>query len=162
MYNTDMTSTAHALVAGAIASRFSDPVTASLLALVSHYVMDSVPHWDFGTNWRSRPKHKTGMFAVIETLFGISLSYLLFGQYLSLPLWALTTIMSLLPDWLETPWYIFFAHQKKQEPGAGAGITERIAYAFYKLPNIFHAKAQLPLGIATQVITVVFFLVLLA
>lgn len=157
-----MTATAHALVSGAIAARFTDPVTASLLALASHYIMDSIPHWDFGTNWRNRPKHKTGVFAIVETLTGIGLSYFFFGQYLSLSLWAITVLFGILPDWLETPWYIFYASAKKQSPGSNAGILEKISYAFYKLPNVFHSKAQLPLGLVTQIATVVFFLVILA
>jgi hypothetical protein len=156
-----MTATAHALVAGAIAARFTDPITASLLALTSHYIMDSIPHWDFGTNWRARPKHKTGLFAIIETSVGLGLSYYFFGQYLPFPLWAITVVAGILPDWLETPWYIFFAHQKKLEPGKNAGALEWLAFAFYKVPNVFHTKAQLPLGLVTQVATVVFFLLLL-
>ncbi|HLD24610.1 MAG TPA: hypothetical protein VJB96_01705 [Patescibacteria group bacterium] len=156
-----MTATAHALVAGAIATRFTDPITAGLLSLTSHYLMDSVPHWDFGTNWRDRPKHKTGMFAVAETAFGIVLSYSLFGTRLPFGLWALSIFFGLLPDWLETPWYIFFASQTKHGPAKHAGILEKLAYAFYKLPNVFHSKAQLPLGAITQVVTVAFFLAVL-
>lgn len=156
-----MTSTAHALVAGAIASRFTDPLTAAGLALVSHYMMDSVPHWDFGTNWRGRSKEKTGGLAIIETLFGIGLSYYIFRTLVPLPLFAITVGASLIPDWLETPWYIFFAHPKKHEPGPRATTWERIAFQFYKKQNHFHAKAQLPLGLITQIVTVAFFLVLL-
>lgn len=157
-----MTATAHALVAGAIAARFSDPAAASLLALTSHYVMDSIPHWDFGTNWRNRPKQTTGIFAIIETSFGIGASYYFFGQYLPFSLWAATVLFGLIPDWLETPWYVFFANQKKHEPPPSAGPMERLAFACYKVPNIFHAKTQLPLGVITQVATVGFFLFLLA
>lgn len=157
-----MTATAHALVSGAIAARFSDPVTASLLALASHYVMDSIPHWDFGTNWRNRPKHTTGIFAIAETLLGIALSYYFFGQYLPFTLWVATVAFGIMPDWLETPWYIFYANQKKHEPAKNAGFLERFTYAFYKLPNIFHAKAQLPLGLITQIAAVAFFLFILS
>ncbi len=156
-----MTATAHALVSGAIAMRFSDPLASSVLALTSHYVMDSIRHWDFGTNWRDRPKYKTGAFAVVETLTGITLSYYFFGRYLPFALWAVTVGFGILPDWLETPWYIFFAHPKKNGPKKNAGMLERIAFGFYKIPNIFHAKAQLPLGAITQVATVAFFLFLL-
>lgn len=156
-----MTATAHALVSGAIAARFSDPVTASLLALASHYVMDSIPHWDFGTNWRSRPKKLTGILAIAETTAGFALSYVFFGQHLPFWLWMTTVVAGVLPDWLETPWYIFFAHAKKHEPGHTAGFLEKVSYAFYKLPNVFHSKAQFPLGVVTQIATVVFFLVIL-
>ena len=156
-----MTSTAHALVAGAIAAKFTDPPTAISLALVSHYIMDSVPHWDFGTNWRSRAKKVTGMYALAETLFGIWLSYTLFRSSVPFVLWALTVAASLLPDWIETPWYIFFAHQKKHAPGDQASLVEKISFQSYKIQSFFHAKAQLPLGILTQVVTVGFFIVLL-
>lgn len=156
-----MTSTAHALVAGAIATHIHDPALAALLSLASHYVMDSVPHWDFGTNWRNRPKEFTGLLAIGETLFGIAASYVVFGQTLPIFHWALSVIAGLLPDWLETPWYIFYAQNDKREPEKHASIFERICYSFYKIPNMFHAKAQFPLGIITQIVTVGFFIFLL-
>lgn len=156
-----MTATAHALVAGAIVSRFPDPLTAPLLAIGSHYIMDSVPHWDFGTNWRGRPKWVTGVLAIADTVSAFTVAYLLFaGKVGVIPVTVVTTA-ALLPDWLETPWYIFFAHQKKHEPGPKSGMWERLAYTIYKFPNMFHAKAQFPLGFLTQIATVAFFLILL-
>ncbi len=156
-----MTATAHALVAGAIATKFTDPITASILALTSHYVMDSIPHWDFGTDWRTRAKHTTGILAIAETIFGIGASYYFFGQYVTLLPWAFIVAISVLPDWLETPWYIFYAHPKKTGPQKNAGMWEKLSFAFYKVPNMFHSKAQFPLGVFTQVATVAFFLFLL-
>jgi hypothetical protein len=67
----------------------------------------------------------------------------------------------LILDWLETPWYIFFAKSDKKTPKKNASGIEKFTYAFYKLPNIFHTKAQLPLGLITQIVTVGFFLFLL-
>lgn len=160
-YNDPMTSTAHMLVAGAIASRFPDLPLSSGLALFSHYVMDSIPHWDFGTNWRERPKYMTGVIALVDTFLGFGISYVVFGQFLPFELWITTVIASVLPDWLETPWYIFYANQKKHAPSKTATIVEKIAYAFYKLPNVFHSKTQFPLGVFTQIATVLFFMILL-
>ncbi|MEK7543968.1 MAG: hypothetical protein AAB557_03810 [Patescibacteria group bacterium] len=157
-----MTATAHALVAGAIASRFSDPITASALAFGSHYVMDSIPHWDFGTNWRTRPKIQTGALAIADTLMAFTVAYILFAGKVGVVPVSIVISAALLPDWLETPWYIFFAHQKKREPGPRASLWERIAYTIYKLPNMFHAKAQFPLGLFTQIATVAFFWILLS
>lgn len=156
-----MTSTAHALVAGAIAAHVQNPAAAAGFALISHFVMDSIPHWDFGTNWRNRPKEHTGFFAIAETTFGILLSYIIFGQHLPFTHWAIAVIAGELPDWLETPWYIFFATKNKLAPSKNAKLLEKISFAFYKIPNMFHAKAQLPLGLITQIITVGFFLFLL-
>lgn len=156
-----MTSTSHALVAGALAKSVPDPLLAFILSYATHFMLDSIPHWDFGTNWRSRPKRMTATYAIAETIFGIIVSYIFFGRFLPFFHWALTVSASLLPDWLETPWYIFYAHQNKIEPDKHAGIVEKIAYGFYKIPNMFHAKAQLPIGIYTQIAAVVFFIFLL-
>ncbi|MBI3577232.1 hypothetical protein HY086_04305 [Candidatus Gottesmanbacteria bacterium] len=156
-----MTATAHALVAGAIASRFTDPVTAGTLALVSHYVMDSIPHWDIGTNWRSRRRAATGLLAIGETGLAITLAYFLFSSNAPPFTLAVAVAASLLPDWAETPWYIFFAKQNKHEPTKRAGLMEQIAFAFYKTQNVFHSKTQFPLGVLTQVATVLFFLIIL-
>lgn len=156
-----MTATAHALVAGAIARSVPDTITASFLAFGSHYIMDCIPHWDFGTNWRGRPKTTTGVLAIADTITAFTVAYILFVGKVGVVPVAIVTAASLLPDWLETPWYIFYAHQKKHEPGPRAGLLERLCYLVYKIPNAFHAKAQFPLGLLTQIATVAFFWILL-
>ena len=156
-----MTATAHALVAGAIAAHFQNPAFAVPIALTSHYIMDSIPHWDFGTNWRNRPKQQTGILAITETLTGIGIAFAFYHSLVAFPLLAITISASLLPDWLETPWYILYANAKKHSPTPKAGIGEKIAYGLYKIPNIFHAKAAFPIGVYTQLVTVIFFLLVL-
>lgn len=156
-----MTATAHALVAGAIASQVSDPVLAVLLSFASHFIMDAVPHWDMGTNWRKRTKFTTGLLALADTIVGITVTYFLFsGKVALLPL-ASCILAAELPDWLETPWYIWFAHQDKHEPELKAGFLEKLTYKIYRLENVFHTKAQFPFGAFTQIATVAFFLALL-
>ncbi len=156
-----MTATAHALVAGAIASKFGDPAIAGSLAFVSHFVMDCVPHWDIGTNWRNRAKQVTGVLAMADTVIALTVAYFLFKGNVALPTLAVAVVAALIPDWLEAPWYILFARQTKQEPGSKAGFLERLTYRVYKLQNIFHTKTQFPLGVLTQIATVLFFLILL-
>ena len=156
-----MTATAHALVAGAIASKIPDPLAAAALALASHFIMDSVPHWDFGTNWRNRPKSITGILAIAETVIGMSVAYLVFGGKVELGLLLITVVASLIPDWLETPWYIFFANKNKKEPTKNAEFLEKLCFNIYKTENVFHTKASFPFGVITQVATVAFFLLLL-
>lgn len=156
-----MTSTAHALVAGAIAARFSDPVFAVPVALTSHYIMDSIPHWDFGTDWRKRSKRRTGVYAIAETVAGISIAVALYIMQVPMAHLLLVISASLLPDWLETPWYIFFAKNEARGISKNAGMLERAAYFLYKTPNVFHAKAPFPLGVYTQIATVLFFWIIL-
>lgn len=156
-----MTATAHALVAGAIVQAFPAPGISVPLAFVSHFVMDFVPHWDFGTNWRDRPKKITGLLASAETILGITLAYFVFREKAPLvPLFA-TIIASELPDWLEAPWYMFFAHHTKHAPYQNAGFWEKLTYTIYRTENKFHSKTGLPWGILTQILTVSFFFILL-
>ena len=156
-----MTATAHALVSGAIAASAGNPTLAIPLAFISHFVMDAVPHWDFGTNWRTRTKTKTGVVAIFDTILGFTLAYFLFAGKVDAATLLATMIAGNLPDWLEVPYYIFFAHQEKKQPARSASFWERLTYQIYKTENVFHAKAQFPMGVITQIATVVFFLVLL-
>jgi len=158
---TVMTATAHALVSAAIAAAIPNPAISISLAFVSHFVMDAVPHWDFGTNWRSRAKAKTGAVAIADTILGFSLAYLLFAGKVEGMTLFLAMAAGNLPDWMEAPYYIFFATQKKRKPAKNARFWERLTFAIYKMENVFHTKAQAPLGIITQIITVLFFFVLL-
>ena len=156
-----MTATAHTLVAGAIISKIPNPFISLPIVFVSHFVMDSIPHWDFGTNWRSRPKRTTGIIAIAETLFGLGIAYALYGGTQPLGILLTASILSILPDWIEAPWYLFFARQDKYKPAKFAGFWEKLTFRIYKTENIFHSKAQFPLGIITQIVTVIFFLMLL-
>lgn len=156
-----MTATAHALVSAAIATAIPHPTLAMSLAFVSHFIMDTVPHWDFGTNWRTRSKTTTGIIAVVDTIIGFTLAYFLFSGKVNSVVLLGCMVAGNLPDWLEAPYYIFFANQHKQNPTKNAIFWEQLTYRIYKIENIFHTKMQAPLGIITQIITVVFFLVLL-
>ncbi|MBU1326744.1 hypothetical protein KKB64_01590 [Patescibacteria group bacterium] len=156
-----MTTTAHTLVAGLIATEVANPAHAALLGFVSHFVLDSIPHWDFGTNWRRRPKWNTGMLAISETIFGVLFSYSIFYQQAPTVTLVVTMLASILPDWFEAPWYIFFAHAKKNAPGVHASFQERFFFRLYKTQNIFHTKTTFPFGIITQIAVVAFFFLLL-
>jgi len=156
-----MTSIAHALVAGAIATRFPHPVIAPTLALASHFLLDAIPHWDFGTNWRKRAKWMTGAFAVVETLCAIALAWYIFSSTVQHTILIVTIIASLIPDWLEAPWYIFFAHAAKIKPGNHASFVEKMLFRIYKTQNKIHSKAPFPLGVLTQIVTVIVLLFLL-
>ena len=156
-----MTATAHAIVAAAIAGAVPNPYLAIPLAITSHFIMDAIPHWDFGTDWRTRSKNATGALAIAETVLGITLAYFLFRGKVETPLLLSTIIASELPDWLEAPWYIFFASKNKNGVSKKSGFWERLTYRIYYRENMIHAKANLPLGLITQLVAVAFFLLLL-
>ena len=156
-----MTATAHALVSAAIAASVPNPALSLPLAFASHFVMDVIPHWDFGTNWRSRSKAATGAIAIFDTIIGFTLAYFLFAGKVSTPILFLAMSLGNLPDWLEAPYYIFFASQKKDYQKNAASILETLTYRIYRIENLFHTKATFPFGLITQIFTVGFFLLLL-
>jgi len=152
---------AHTLVAGAIAAKIGNPILAPTLSLASHFILDSIPHWDFGTNWRSRTKTTTGTYAIIDTIASLVLAWIIFTPKANPYVLALCMVTSLIPDWFEAPWYIFFVHPGHEEPGKKAGFVERFFYGVYKATNKLHAKASFPWGMITQIATVTFFLLVL-
>jgi hypothetical protein len=74
---------------------------------------------------------------------------------------ASTLLLSILPDWLEAPWYIFFADPHHIGPKNKATLLERLTYGVYKLTNKAHTKASFPWGLISQIATVIFFLLVL-
>jgi len=156
-----MLETTHALVAGAIVTHTKNPATAIVLTFLSHFIMDAIPHWDFGTNWRERRKLVTGLIAIGDVIVGFIAGYVFFGQFVSLPLLFTVIAVSMLPDWIEAPWYIFYANHTKKMPAKNAGFLEKLAYGIYKTENAFHRKTNFSVGMITQIVTVGFFLFLL-
>lgn len=156
-----MTSTAHTLVGATIASAIPHPAIALPLIVASHFLLDCIPHWDMGTNWRHRSKAETGILAILETLIGITIAYSLYQGKVETFFLITAIIASILPDWLETPWYIFFAHQKKHGTEKNASFFEKLAYGVYKVENRFHTRADFPLGVFTQIAVVALFLIVL-
>lgn len=156
-----MIATTHALVAAMIATRLQNPIVAPILGFASHFILDSIPHWDFGTSWQTRSKTTTGIIAIADTIIGITGAYLLFSAYVS-PVVLLTTIAaSELPDWLEAPWYMFFASSDSESSNKNDSLIKKTAYFLHYFQNGFHAKAPFLLGIFTQVATIFFFWILL-
>jgi len=153
-----MTALAHALVAAALATKTDNIPLLAVLNIGQHFVLDSIPHWDLGTNWRKRPKWITGMISIAETLIGIIVALWIFKS--SAPLISIMSAIffGLLPDWLEAPWYIFFAKADKYKPALKSGFWENLTYKIYKFENSFHTKAPFPAGVYIQIITVALFL----
>jgi len=132
-----MTETAHLIMGAAIASRVPNPYLASIFALTSHLLLDIVPHWDTGTNWRNRSMKKTILYTAVDLGLGIAMSVVLFGNQVSLPYMLFIMFMSTLPDWLEGPYFFGF----KIPPFS----------SIYRLQHIFHKKKNLPWGLITQI-----------
>ncbi len=141
-----MTSISHALIGAAIANRIHNPAAAATISFATHFFCDAIPHWDLGTNWRLRPKIVTGTLAIVETLIALFGTYALFSEITPHLTLALAIIFSLLPDWLEAPYYLLLPTPPK------------FFYYSYKLQSYFHERLGWPLGAITQASVVAIFL----
>ncbi len=74
-----MTATAHALAGAVIATKISNPFIGLPLAFLSHFILDTIPHWDFGTNWQRKSKLRLVSESVLDVIAGILIVYFLFS-----------------------------------------------------------------------------------
>lgn len=143
-----MTATSHALVGTVIAAKIGNPALAIPIALISHIVLDEIPHWDTMTNRKSKTWIRTFWESVFDGLLALTLSYslIIFLFPHTSFLYALVIMLfAVLPDILHAP-YTFF------------GIKQfKWAYIFGKLTNTSLDK---PWGVITQFITVILVILL--
>lgn len=136
-----MTATAHSLAGASIGKIVPNPVLAIPLAILSNLLMDLVPHWDTGTNWRNRPRAITFFATGIDVVLGLFLSFLVFGKTTNSLYLISVVFAATLPDWLEAP-YLFF------------GWNFPPFSWLYQFQSKFHAKNGLPGGIISQILVV--------
>lgn len=143
-----MTATAHALVGGAIAYSFQNPALGIPLSILSHPVLDVIPHWDFGWGWREKTKLKLFCEASLDLTVGVVASYAVFGQFINIYYFLACVLGSVLWDVLEIPYWFF---------------NWRFApfSTIYNIQHHIQGKARLPWGILTQVVTVGLFIIIL-
>ncbi|HSX40782.1 MAG TPA: hypothetical protein VLF68_04155 [Candidatus Saccharimonadales bacterium] len=135
-----MTATGHALIGTAIAAKFGDPLLAIPIALVSHVIVDAIPHWDLFTHRREKTKQLLFVESVIDVLLGFALSYLMIKfLFPNTPLiYAFILIIAAqLLDWLTVPYLIL---NMKYPPFTWA----------YKFQKLFDNKLDKPWGIIDQ------------
>lgn len=115
-----MLETPHVLVATAIASKIPNPLLAIPLALMSHFILEKVPHWNPHLNSETEKygqptKQSTIITAIDSTLALMTGSYFAF-RVLPDVNHALTILaacfFSVLPDVVEAP-YFFLNYREK-------------------------------------------------
>lgn len=136
-----MTATAHALIGAAIASKIGNPYLSIPIAIVSHVLADLVPHWDSGTNKKSKSLQRFRSEAVVDVLLGFVLSYALFWNRVDPYYMFVVIIASQLPDWLQVPTSMY-------------GWKIPPFYWVYLLGHKTQSKMQLPWGLITQIVIV--------
>lgn len=123
-----MLSTPHLLVGAAIVKAVPNPAISLPLALLSHFVLDTIPHWDGSPKAPFGLKTTAGI--ILDYAFGASLIlFLTFGQenpsqYL---LW-LGAFLGTLPDFVLGTYKHFDLQLSR--------------YSFIRIPNQFHMSIQ--------------------
>lgn len=139
-----MTATAHALVGGAIAASTQNPALGITASFISHPLLDLVPHWDFGANWKKKTKIKLFIEASADLLLGIALTYLIFGSKVQLWYLAAAVFVAEIWDLAETPYWIL-------------GWKIPPFKWIYGIQSKMQNKAGIPWGIVTQVVVIALF-----
>ena len=136
-----MTATTHALVGGAIAASIPNPVIGISLAAISHPILDSIPHWDFGLGWRKKNKILLFFQALADLIFGILVTFLFFGKTTNNLYLFSAIFISESWDILQAPYWLF-------------GWKFPPFSYFYHIQHEINRKAKLPWGILTQAVTI--------
>ena len=143
-----MVSVSHTLVAISIAAKITNPVIALPLSFFSNYVLDMIPHWDFGYGWREKSKKKLFIEGFADVAVSYILVFLIWKKFLpntSLISLLINAFLAHLPDWLELPYLLF-------------NIKIQPFTFFYQIQHVVHRKLALPWGVVTQIVTVAPFL----
>lgn len=143
-----MLATSHALLGAALVKTLPDPQISFPLAILSHFILDLIPHWDLATGLNNRnhydiKKRQTLQiipWAVLDVVFGLSLVLFLFKD-LPPSLLLGAVFFAQLPDWLEAPYFLL-------------GIRFPPSVVIKKFQGLCHAKLALPWGILTQLLIV--------
>ncbi len=136
--------TPHTLVGLAIAKQIPNPFLSAPLALLSHFVLDSIPHWDFFTNGHDLYRWRKWSIALDFTL---GLFFGLFFIFQSLPNqtqafnYGLCAFMACLPDGMEAPKVLFDKEW-------------RLSNMILAFQHRIHFRAQLPWGAIPQLILI--------
>lgn len=137
-----MTATAHAIIGGAIAaSTPTNPTLGITLAALSHPILDMIPHWDFGRGWRNKNKFVLFLQAGGDFVFGIIITFLLFGKFTNNTYLFFVILISESWDILQAPYWLF---NWKFPPFS----------TFYNVQHDLNGKAPMFWGILTQAATV--------
>jgi hypothetical protein len=101
-----MLAATHAIAGAALLKISPNPFSGYLLALLSHPILDFIPHWDMKTRHVIRPKKFIIFYSMVDASIGFFLGFLLFSNSIPPMQLALAMFLAQLPDWLEAPYSV--------------------------------------------------------
>lgn len=142
-----MLAATHALTGAMIAAWSPTPAIGIAVAILSHPILDCVPHWDLRTRHIRRSKALVVASSLVDALLGFALGFFLMGNAVPAERLLLTMIAAQLPDWLEAPYLVM---DWKFPPFSWVKVFQ----------HRLHWKLPFPDGLYTQLI-LIFLLLLL-
>lgn len=133
-----MLAASHALAGAAIAAVTPSPTAGFIIALLSHPLLDFIPHWDLYTRYTRRSKFNLIALSLTDAALGILPGIWLFRHLVPLPQLLLTMLLAQAPDWLEAPYHLFNWHFPPFS-------------TIKRLQHLWHHKLGLPWGLITQI-----------
>ena len=148
----------HILAGAAIAAQFSNPFVGMLFAFLSHFVLDSIPHWEYSIEPLKNIKIKGIRYVmpilyriVIDIFIGFSVVVVamsLSDKNVSLDIFLFGGFFGILPDGLS---FLLFL-------GRGNKFTRTFLLAFYAVHRKIHYDKEhngmppIRIGLTTQAI----------
>jgi hypothetical protein len=140
----------HAVVGATIAVLIPEPAISLPLALASHFIMDLYPHWNphIGQELKRFGKITSPTMAILwadstsALIICLAFAKLLLPDYSRAAILLLCCFLSVLPDVIEIPIFIF--HKKW-------AFLKKLARIFSKLQS----RLPVPAGIYTQIIVLI-------
>lgn len=121
-----MLSTPHLLVGAAIIVAIPNPAISLPLAFISHFALDSIPHWDGSP--KAPFNKKTTLGIILDYAFGITIVFWLSFGLANHLLILLGAFLATLPDFILGTYRHFVSLFSK--------------YSFLRVPNEFHMTIQ--------------------
>src|SRR3989344_2208802 len=138
IYYTIMLAASHALAGAAIAAATPSSTAGFIIALLSHPLLDFIPHWDLHTRYTRRSRFKLIILSLTDAALGILPGVWLFRHLVPLPQLILTMLIAQAPDWLEAPYHLFNWHFPPFS-------------TVKRLPHLWHHKLGRPWGLITKI-----------
>ncbi len=140
-----MLAATHAITGAIIAKVAPTPMAGYAIALLSHPLLDLIPHWDLRTRHNHRSREKIIIYSLLDAALGFALGFWITAGLVP-PLILITTMfVAQLLDWLEAPYMIL---KWKFPPFSWVKTFQ----------HYVHTKLPFPDGLLVQFILVFFLL----
>lgn len=123
-----MTGSNHVVTGSIIATMAPQPLVAIPLAVVSHFVLDALPHYGENNERSWLSKHFNYVLAVDGALVSIFLLIILFSQPANWLLILFCGALAVIPDLVWLPYYLADLHKQELTHGPFARFSKWIQW----------------------------------